>query len=184
IPHVNFLFPVEIPSSANLQVLLRVKTDSSLQIPIRLWDTEAFVAHDHADSLLYGIFYGGMLILGFYHLLIFLSLREPSFLYFAMFLLCGLSSWATIKGFMPAFVWPTSGVSNETMLLLSTNISVVFVCLFSQSLLRVPTTHPRLGLGLRMTSYAAGLAAVGALLLPYSVMIKGTLFVCFAAILV
>lgn len=182
IPHSNFLFPIDLASSANTQVILRIQSETTKQIPMRLWDKETFLAHDHAESTVFGIIYGCLLIISLYHLLIFVSVRDAGFFYYAMFVLSALANLSTLKGFTPAFVWPGLTWMNDAALLIEVCSVAIFASLFSQSILVLQLTRPKTALALRLCAYAACANIIVVPFLPYGITARIAAFIGLAAL--
>lgn len=182
IDHPNFVFPVEVTSAAVTQVYLRIATTSSMQIPIRIWDTKAFLANQYNEALLLSLFYGAILIMAIYNLLIFLSVRDISFLYYVCYCLSMLLLIAGIDGVTFKFLWPTATWWNDVNLVVALSGTVLFPCLFTRHVLDMPTVRPRFSALLLGNAGLALLTAIGALFLPYHVMIITTLILALFSI--
>ncbi|NIV30192.1 MAG: diguanylate cyclase, partial [Anaerolineae bacterium] len=66
--HRFFVVPVEWAPNETLDVYIRVHTDSSVQVPVTLWDRETFRSHDISANILQGIYFGAFLVIGVYNL--------------------------------------------------------------------------------------------------------------------
>ncbi len=55
--HRNFLVPLSLSRDDELSIYLRVDTTSSMQVPLTLWDQDAFYVAEQARSLFEGIYY-------------------------------------------------------------------------------------------------------------------------------
>ena len=174
--HGNFLIPLDV-SPQPLQVLLRVQSQSSMQIPLLLWEKDAFVEQTYVEATAFGFFYGTVLIIAVYNLLVFMSVREPGFLYFFMFALCAVMVESALRGAAFAFVWPDATAWVDRSIVVGIGGCVLFGSLFTNNVLLVRQTRPRISLALRMVATAAVLCMAGAFLLPYKLMILLSLLV-------
>ena len=84
LPSRFIALPVSLPPGADLQVFLRVQTPNSLNIPARLWTTEAFHAHEPTDYALQSLYFGIVLAMVFYNLMLFLGLRDINYLLYVI----------------------------------------------------------------------------------------------------
>jgi two-component system, sensor histidine kinase LadS len=180
--HSNFLFPINSAPGVDTQVILRIQTETTKQIPMRLWDKEEFLKKDHAESTVFGILYGCLLIISLYHLLIFVSVRDAGFFYYAMFVLSALANLSTLKGVMPAFVWPGLTGMNDAALLVEVCSVAIFASLFSQSILVLQQTRPKIAFALRLCVYAACATIIVVPFLPYMITARMASFVALAAL--
>ncbi len=132
----EYLFPLQIPPGES-QVLLRVHTTSSMQLPIRLWHIEPYLKEQKIRSLFQGALMGGVAILLFYNLFLFFSLRETSYLYFALTLLGYLGVEGILNGALFAYVWPEQVAWNRIALVPISNLALLCLVLFTHSFLNV-----------------------------------------------
>ncbi|WP_334021541.1 hybrid sensor histidine kinase/response regulator [Alteromonas sp. S015] len=72
-------FRVELPNSDPVDLYIRVESrSSSLIAPLRIQAEPLHSSYFQMDSLLWGFFYGGLLILAIYNLALFIGVREKS----------------------------------------------------------------------------------------------------------
>lgn len=178
--HGNFLIPLDV-SPQPLQVVLRVQSQSSMQIPLLLWEKNAFVEHTYAEATAFGFFYGTVLIIAVYNLLVFVSVREPGFLLFFLYASGIVMVEAALRGAAFAFVWPEAVNWVDRSIVVGIAACVLFGCLFTDNVLLVRRTRPRTSLWLRIVAGSAVISMAGAFLLPYKVMILMSLLVAGAS---
>jgi len=166
----NFLVPLDV-SPQPLQVLLRVQSQSSMQIPLLLWEKDAFVEHVFIESTGFGFFYGTMLIIALYNLLVFMMARGVGFLYIFFYSICVVMIEAALRGAAFAFVWPEATTWTDRSILVGIVGCVFFGNLFADQVLLVRQSWPRLSRVLRGLAWLSALCALGAFLLPYKQMI-------------
>lgn len=184
IDHLNFLFPVEIIPDSVTQVYLRVQSSSSLQVPIRLWQSHTLIEHVFNVTTGQSLFYGAMLVMAIYNLLIFLAIRDISYFYCVMYILCMTLLLAGIQGLTFKYLWPNTLWLNDTSLILALSGMVFFPSLFFRSFLAIPQTRPVLGKILAGLACLAVLTAIGAFLFSYRTMMVTTMIIAMMAILV
>lgn len=131
----EFMFPLDLPSGTT-EVLLRVKTSSSMLLPVRLWHRDAYVEMLKIHSIGQGVLMGGVAILLCYNLFLFLSIRETSYLYFALAMLGYLGVESMLNGFAFAYLWPSQVAWNRMALVPISNLALIFLMMFSRSFLR------------------------------------------------
>lgn len=170
--HSHFLLPLTIQPQEETRVLLRVESTSAKQIPMTLWEKRTFVEQDHVRSIYYGLLYGLVLAIGLYHLLIFLSVQESAFLYYAFFNFCLVCLFMSLHGVPAIFLGDVSLALNDKLLLLSMSGCAAFPSLFTHEVLQMQATRPRLARSLRIVVYGAIILVVLTFLLPYAVMIR------------
>lgn len=96
--HANFIAPLDVAGDGITHVYLRVHTTSSVQLPISLYSSEALFEAKNAESAGQSLYYGAMLVMTLYNLLIFASLRDISYFYCAMYVISMGLLMASIQG--------------------------------------------------------------------------------------
>ncbi|WP_168203108.1 sensor domain-containing diguanylate cyclase [Marinobacter fonticola] len=184
VDHPNFVFPLDLAANTATTVYLRVDTSSSMQIPIRIWDEKAFIADQYNEVLLLSLFYGAILIMALYNLLIFISVREISFFYYVMYCLSMVTLAAGIDGVTFKFLWPEATWWNDASILVALSGAVIFPSLFTRTFLDLPKARPVVSKLVLAIAAMAALTAIGAFLLPYRIMVMATLMLTLFSIAV
>ncbi len=106
--HRNHIF--KIPSSGlSVQIIyLRIRSESSISAKFTLYDWDEFFQKEYIAQLMWGIFFGILIIMGLYNLFLFFSLRDPSYLFYVIFLASQLLFSFTINGFSVQYLWNDS----------------------------------------------------------------------------
>ncbi|MCX7902695.1 MAG: GGDEF domain-containing protein, partial [Burkholderiaceae bacterium] len=151
-------------------VLLRVSTDSTAVVPIRLLSAAQFVAREARAQLLQGVMAGIGLCLFAYSLAHWLTLRDRLFLDYALAVIGTTVFFLVLSGVAPLHLWPASAEPTPKVLLLSLLLALAGGSLFVERALALRHTCPWLARGLQATAAAAAaVAAVYALgLIGYS----------------
>ncbi len=115
------LFPLALAAGESVTVYLRVDSQDGLHepLPLTLWTQEAFVAHADAESLVYGLYFGGLLALIIYNLFLFASARMTGLGMYAIYLGAVLAWSATFNGFSFQYLWPGHPDFNNQFLALA-----------------------------------------------------------------
>lgn len=101
----TFVFPINLPKDSKITVLVRVHTQSSVFVPMLLWDSQNFYDQEDKAVFFQGLFYGCMLVMIVYNLFIYFVVRNPSYLYYALFVFSTTIFQATIQGFGFKYIW-------------------------------------------------------------------------------
>src|SRR5690606_5032139 len=88
--HPNVL--VDLPVGEPVQLLLRVQSQSSMQVPLQLYTPSAFTEVSCDAQLAIGLYYGILLALFFYNLVLWISLRDASYFWY----LCHISAFGLV----------------------------------------------------------------------------------------
>jgi diguanylate cyclase (GGDEF)-like protein len=100
-----FFLPVVMPPQSQQVVYLRVETPNSLNIPARMWEPLALQNHQHADYALQALYFGIVLAITFYNLMLFVVLRDKNYLLYVIFSSSVALALGTFSGLGTEFVW-------------------------------------------------------------------------------
>lgn len=180
--HRNFVTPLELAPGETLTVFMRVETGSSMQVPLTLWEPEAFLVYEQSDLLFQGLYFGIAVAMIFYHIFVYIAVRERAFLYYLGYITAMPLFLATLGGLAYQFLWPGATWWNNQLMMIFLMCVVVFGSLFTIRFLAINTdNHPFL---LRTTwnlIAAATLIILAALYVPFSSIVLPSIGVAFVA---
>ncbi|MFC3414200.1 7TM diverse intracellular signaling domain-containing protein [Algoriphagus hitonicola] len=106
--HKNFEIPVSNVSEGITNYYFKIRSSQKADIRIAFRSVNRFVFYSLSEYFLYGIFYGMILIITLYNLLIYVAIREIKYLYYVFYLLsvAGFAMAADGIGFQ--YLWPNS----------------------------------------------------------------------------
>jgi len=183
VDYPHFVVPVNLQPGDITTVFLKVRSNSSVLIPMRLYSTQRLIEQSYEKALGQALFYGAMLIMAIYNLLILMSLRDISYFYYAMMVLSTAILLAGIEGITFKYLWPDASWLNDVVPILSLSSLVAFAALFFRSFLALPESRPFLGhLALGFVA-AAALIVLGAFFLPYQQMMMLSVLLAIGGIL-
>ena len=104
-PHRNLVFPVTLITGENQTIYLRVTTEGTVTLPVTLWAPEALASEDRVSYTVLSLYYGMLLALGLYNLLLFLSTRDPTFIAYVAFTVSMAIGQLSMNGFGNQFLW-------------------------------------------------------------------------------
>lgn len=138
--HPNFW--LQITPGRPLDLLLRVQTKSSMQVPLTLYTPTAFIELARDAQLGMGIYYGILLALLFYNLILFVTLRDRSHFLYSMHVLgFGLVLFC-LNGFAFEYFWPNSTWLANAAVPLSMHYAMIAMHLFARDFLELPRRAP------------------------------------------
>ena len=133
--HRNFLVPISFPANKKLNILLRIESQTSMQVPLTLWQQEAFFEAEQKIVLIYGLFYGAMLIMVAYNAFLFLTIKDISYFYYSGLISSILLLQTSIDGISYQYLWPNNIWLNNEIIILALGSVLIFGCLFSKKFL-------------------------------------------------
>lgn len=163
-PHRFYVFPLTLTDESRYYYL-QVRSDSAVTVPLTLWEPAAFAATTQKTYLGLALYYGALLALLTYNLLIFLSLRERVFLLYSLFAAAmGLGILAG-NGIARQFLWPDgiawNGSIPISLYALTTALSLYFSQHFLQTRVLLPKLHRVMHLAAGFVLLVAAMPWVG-----------------------
>lgn len=166
-PHRNFVFPLNLPARQPLDLYLRIRSQGSLTVGALLWPSEAFHLHSRKGYTDLSLYFGILIALFFYNLLLYQSLRDRVYLYYIAlvgFMAVGQAAW---KGIGYEYLWPTlSGWANVAAVA-GFNGAGLFGAIFTRQFLELKHHSPRLDRLVLGCAGVFGLMLLSIPLLPY-----------------
>ena len=163
-PHRNLVFPITLEPGQTQTVYVRVLSSGSLTVPLTLWQPAALDAHDQRTYVLLGVFYGAMLALLFYNLLLYFALRDPVLLAYVGFVAAMTTGMLALNGLGNQFLWPNWPEWGDIAQPSALAIAGLCGTLFTRLFLATAREHPGLDrLLLALTAIFAIAAAMPAM---------------------
>lgn len=170
--HRNFLIPLSIDPGERVQVYLRVKTTTALQLPLRLWTEDAFYTEDASKIYAHGLFYGIMLVVMLFSLFFYFSIRERQYIYYALYVFFHTAYQAAAHGVTFQYLWPDGIWWNEKSIAVFSGAAIVFSSQFAIEFLSLRASKQKLYIFLNTVAAASALTVVATLVVPYSITIQ------------
>lgn len=147
--HRNLLFNVPLRASEQVDVYLRVQGRGSLQIPLVLWEPSTFITKSQHEQLILGMYYGILLGMLLYNLMIYFSLRDINYLYYVLHIAGFGLLLGTLNGLAFEYLWPNAPQWGNQALFFFLGAAFFFMVQFSRSFLGVKVHLPRFDLVLK-----------------------------------
>ena len=144
VQHRNFLFTYDIDPDKEYQILLRVRSQGAMQIPVRLWEPAAFFEAASVEDQMHAIYYGILIMVIFFNLFIFLALRERMYLLYVLSTLGYLLLIGSLNGSTYQLLWPGLPWLHNQAMMLTVPIALIFTLLFSRAFLNLRSTSPKM----------------------------------------
>ena len=142
--HRNFVFPVHLNQTGASTVWLRVASEGTLTIPLRLWQAEAFWQDSTGVYAVLSIYFGMLLALALYNLLLWVSLRDHNYLTYVLFAVSMAVGQLSLNGLGNQFLWPDWPVWGNLAFTVGFAAAGLFGALFTRGFLGTRRNLPRL----------------------------------------
>lgn len=165
--HPNFR--LDLPTGQRVELLLRVKSESSMQVPLMLYTPQAFAELMRDAQFANGLYYGIVLALLCYNLVLWLMLRDAGYFWYLLHTCAFGVVLFTLNGYGFELLWPNSAWLADASVPLSICLALIGMQLFSRSFLDLRARWPLGNIAcLCLVAFFAALG-VASLWLPYSI---------------
>ena len=136
-----------LPIATPLELYIRVESkSSSLIVPLRVQPEPSHSVDTQIDNLLWGLFYGGLIILAIYNLVLYIGVKEPSLLAYVGYI-CTVLLWQFVWGghvqvVSEGSLHPWLVGHTELIFVLIGISSGLFTVYFLETRKHAPTAHP------------------------------------------
>ncbi len=142
-------FPIANADGGQIDLLMRVRSLTSLQVPLELWSQSYFAERENVETLIWGIYFGVLLALMAYNGFLFLSMWDSTYLYYVLYLGAFLLLMQCMSGYGVMYLW---GQQAQVRYILpaATGMCTLWGICFALAFLRGCGIHPWLVLALKV----------------------------------
>lgn len=188
--HPNFQF--DLPAGQPVELLVRVESQSSMQVPMAMFTPTAFAELARNAQFAIGIYYGILLALFFYNLVLWLMLRDASYFWYLFHLSAFGIVLFTLNGLGFEYLWPNSPWMADKSVPLSICLALIGMQQFARNFLELKQRFPRGNIISLAFIVFFLLLGVASLFLPYRistpiaarVVLVGVLWIAIAGVVV
>lgn len=162
VAHRTFVLPIPLPPGETRRLVLRLDTHDGLfdATPLYLMSDGSFLQKSQRELMAFSLYFGALLALMIFNLLLYLAIRERSLLHYVVYLGTFFVLMFAARGFAFQYWWPNWPTFNNQMLPLTIGLFAVTLSVFSISYLNLQQHAPRLS---RALLALAGLCLAGSL---------------------
>jgi signal transduction histidine kinase len=168
----NYLFEINLQPYQPQRVYLRLQSQGSIQAPLNLWSPKAYMEQMPGRIYLLGIIYGVLLGMLIYNLFIFLSVRDPSYLYYILYIASFGLYQVSVNGAGIEYFWPDNPWWANASTPFLVGSAALFGCQFARSFLHTAEHSPWVDRTLLAIMAVGALVMVLALTVSYSVSLR------------
>ena len=161
-------FWVEVPQGQTVDLFVRVQSESSMQVPLQLYAPSAFIEESRDAQFAIGLYYGILLALFTYNLVLWLTLRDASYFWYLFHVTAFGLVLFTLNGLGFEYLWPRSAWLADHMVPLSICLALIGMQQFARNFLELDQRWrigDRVALGIIAFFVLLGVATT---VLPYS----------------
>ncbi len=139
----DYLLALDLEPGVAQTVYLRVHSETAVTIPIRLLSKNGLESRRWNESFLLALFFGALLALGLFNLLLYFSLRDANYLYYVAFVALTATTYLCYNGLAYQYFWPESPAWNQHAPFLFAYLTVASGAMFARKFLETWEHGPR-----------------------------------------
>jgi two-component system NtrC family sensor kinase len=143
----NFIFNVNIPKNQTRDFYIKVKSGDIIVVPIYLRTQKTFFESHLEKELIFGIYTGIILVMFFYNLFLYFTIRDKNYLYYVAYIFSVGGTQIVLQGFSYKYLWPNSPWFANQSLILFAALSGISIVLFLRYFLQLKKHTPILNRG-------------------------------------
>lgn len=168
----NYLFTLPLLPGQATTVYLRLHSEGSVQAPLALWSSEAYMEEQPTRLYVLGMIYGVLLVMLVYNLFIYLSVRDVSYLYYILYIASFGLYQVSVNGAGVAYFWPNSPWWANAATPLFIGAAGLFGCQFARYFLRLGKLSRGLDRLLQLLMLGGGGVMLLAVTMPYGIALR------------
>ena len=161
IEHANFAIPLEFNYSQPTTFYLKVYSKKTKILPLSILTKDAFYKEKSFEDILYGLFFGILMVMLFYNGFVYYALRDKAYLYYVLSILSTALFFGGSSGYAFQYIWTDFPNFNLICLILFTCLLVITTNIFSQTFLKLKSYSKVLHLLLSINLWISAVAAIG-----------------------
>ncbi|MBL7983347.1 MAG: hypothetical protein JNM91_00040, partial [Flavobacteriales bacterium] len=139
----EFSFNLRIAPGGTATVLLRLKSNKQLQVPVILTSASEASALLATRNLAFGCYVGIMAVMALYNLFLFLSIRDRGYLMYVFYIVAVTLTQLTLFGFGQHYLWSASAWLSSNASIILTLLTAVLATEFMKAFLITKDLLPR-----------------------------------------
>ena len=150
VPHRHHVKPLDLLPGGSSLLYLRIASQGNVTAPTTLWQPAALWKSDQQTYSVFSLYFGLLIGLVAYNLLLFFAIRDRAYLIYVAFAASVGLSQAANAGLGAQFLWPDAVWWNTKSIHVAYALSSIFGIWFARSFLSSRRTLPRLDVLLRL----------------------------------
>jgi signal transduction histidine kinase len=176
--HHHYVFPLTLPPYGEQVLYLRFQSPSTIEIPARLWRPDAFHSEERASYMVQALYFGMVLAMASFNLLLFVALRDTNYLLYVAFICASALTLAANNGLAIQYLWGSSPFLSSAAHTLGFLVSSMLLIVFMRRMVRTRELVPHMDALLKATlivesAMIVGLSAAFPLFLKPALLVLG-----------
>ena len=165
IDYRNFIFIIATENNSKKENYIRIQSKGTVVIPLILWTPKVFLEKKNTELLVFGVYFGALLVMALYNLFIWVSVKDNSYLFYVCFIITSILYFSNAHGFTFQYFWFGSPELYNQVFSSLTLFPIAFAAIFfSAKYLQIKHNLPSFYISYRILLLSSG---VGFLVSPF-----------------
>lgn len=170
--HRSFLFQFTLEPDRRGTIYLRIKSQSTIQVPITVASEFKYFEYDEFDLSMKSAYYGIMFVIVLVNFFLYISLKESIYLIYVIFISGFAIQQFSMHGFVTANLWPNYPIIQEYMVLFFIPFTLFFALEFTRRFLSLNRFAPKIDRTLQVYQVVAVIVAAMIFFVDYALVGK------------
>ncbi len=104
----SFVFPLSLEKNQKQVYYFRIQSEGTMQFPLTVYSPKKFLLHREKEEFAFGVYYGILLVLVIYNLILLFMLKDIGYLYYLLYVINYGASQSILNGLAFQYIWPNS----------------------------------------------------------------------------
>jgi signal transduction histidine kinase len=165
-------FEIQIEPGATRLFFVRTQSTGSTQLPLKVYKESTFAQVSEREAAALGAFYGIILVMIVFNTLLWMSLRDKTYLSYVGYLAFYLIFQLTLNGNALRYIFPESPNLNAIALPFSVFTAFFFGFRFTREFMNLENILPKASRAIIWVERILLASAIASILVPYAIIIK------------
>ncbi len=140
--YANNLLVLDLAPGEQKTLYFRVRSESTLLVPLLAWTPQGFVEQTYKYRLFFGLVLGVILLMSVYNLFLLFMLRRGFYLYFVFYICMSALYSLGYSGLATQYLWPEHPLYSQLILFWSISLASLAAWFFFKSFLELELCWP------------------------------------------
>ncbi|MTI39000.1 7TM diverse intracellular signaling domain-containing protein [Fulvivirga lutimaris] len=103
---LDYAWPISAQSGDNIKVMINIRSKAPVIVGLNLRSQTSYLTNAENVNLLYGLFFGALMIMLLYNLFLFVIIRDVTYLYYVLLVLANTAVFAAVTGYAFKYLHP------------------------------------------------------------------------------
>ncbi len=140
----NYIFDLSILKDHSATYFIKVKSSDQIMLPLSIGIPKKILEFASLKDMLFGIFFGLMMVMILYNLFVYFSVRDSSYIFYVIYILLVCLLQTTLQGYAHRFLWTDNYWLTKNSVFILPSLAGIAAMVFSKVFLQTANIVPLL----------------------------------------